>query len=146
MEFDAINNTIYDCHFLELPKIGTEAGSITSINNNIEISFAINRVYYLYDIPSGEGRGGHSHKKLHQIIIAASGSFDLILDDGSMKRSIHLARPYLGVYLPPGLWRELNNFSSGAICLVLASNPYDEEDYIRDYQTFQKMKKGKVPS
>lgn len=133
--------TVFDCTLLQLPRISTPGGNITAINNAIEIPFDIRRVYYLYDVPGGESRGGHAHKALHQVIIAASGSFDLIIDDGRIKRTFHLARPYIGVYMPPGLWRELDNFSSGSICLVLASHVYDAEDYVRDYNLFLKYKK-----
>jgi hypothetical protein len=105
-----------------------------------EIPFEVKRVYYLYDIPGGESRGGHAHKSLQQLIIAASGSFDLILDDGKVKRTFQLNRPYIGVLMPAGLWRELDNFSSGSICLVLASKPYEESDYLRDYYEFKKYK------
>jgi oxalate decarboxylase/phosphoglucose isomerase-like protein (cupin superfamily) len=130
------SNTVFDCTLLQLPRINTPGGNITSINNNIEIPFDIQRVYYLYDVPGGESRGGHAHKLLHQVIVAASGSFDLIVDDGRTKRIFHLARPYVGVYVPSGLWRELDNFSSGSICLVLASEKFDEGDYIRAYEEF----------
>jgi dTDP-4-dehydrorhamnose 3,5-epimerase-like enzyme len=126
---------------MELPKIHRQSGNITSVNNNIEVPFETKRVYYLYDIPGGEGRGAHAHKELQQYIVAASGSFDIIVDDGRVKRTFHLSRPYLGLYIPPGLWRELNNFSSGSICLVLASREYDEKDYIRDYEEFLHFKK-----
>lgn len=134
------HTTVFDCTLLQLPRINTPGGNITAINNSIEIPFDVSRVYYLYDVPGGESRGGHAHKSLHQVIIAASGSFDLIVDDGRIKRTFHLARPYMGVYIPPGLWRELDNFSSGSICLVLASEEYDEGDYFRDYLIFKKMK------
>lgn len=134
------HTSVFDCNFLELPKNHTERGNITSINNQIEVPFEICRVYYLYDVPGGVERGGHAHKELQQFIVAASGSFDLVLDDGKIKRTFHLNRPYNGVLLPPGLWRELNNFSSGSIVLVLASLPYDEGDYIRDYTEFKNYK------
>lgn len=134
------HTSVFDCNFLELPKNHTERGNITSINNQIEVPFEICRVYYLYDVPGGVERGGHAHKELQQFIVAASGSFDLVLDDGKIKRTFHLNRPYNGILLPPGLWRELNNFSSGSIVLVLASLPYDEGDYIRDYQEFKNYK------
>lgn len=135
------HSTVYDCNIIELPKIYNPAGNITAVNNNSEIPFQTRRVYYLYDVPGGEGRGGHGHKELNQLIIAASGSFDLIIDDGLIKRTFHLARPYLGLYMPSGLWRELDNFSSGSICLVLASDVYSETDYIRDYDEFKAWKK-----
>ena len=125
---------------LHLPKIHTESGNITAINNNIEINFSIKRCYYLYDIPGGVARGGHAHKNLHQLIIAGSGSFDVILDDGQLKKIVNLNQPDIGLYLPPGLWRELDNFSAGSICLVLASEMFSEGDYIRDYADFKLYK------
>jgi hypothetical protein len=131
---------VFDCTLIELPKNHTESGSISSVNNSLEVPFDIKRVYYLYDVPAGEARGGHAHQELQQLIIAASGSFDLIVDDGKIKRSFHLNRPNQGVLMPAGLWRELDNFSSGSICLVLASFIYDEGDYIRDYSIFKKYK------
>ena len=130
------NNTIYNCPIVELPKIHNRAGNITPIENNKEIPFEIKRVYYLYDVPGGEERGGHAHKQLQQFIIAASGSFDVTIDDGKNKKTISLNRPYYGLHIIPGIWRELSNFSSGAICLVLASEKYDENDYIRNYNDF----------
>ena len=130
------NNTIYNCPVVELPKIHNRAGNITPIENNKEIPFEIKRVYYLYDVPGGEERGGHAHKQLQQFIIAASGSFDVTIDDGKNKKTISLNRPYYGLHIIPGIWRELSNFSSGAICLVLASEKYDENDYIRNYNDF----------
>lgn len=132
--------TVFDCSLLELPKNHNIKGNITAVNNLKEVPFEINRVYFLYDVPGGESRGGHAHKDLQQLIIAASGSFDLIINDGNVKRTFHLNRPYQGVLLPPGLWRELDNFSSGAICLVLASQIYTEVDYIRDYEQFRLYK------
>jgi hypothetical protein len=135
-------SSVFNCTLLELPKIHTDGGNITAINNEIDIPFKIKRVYYLFDVPSGESRGGHGHMDLHQIIIAVSGSFDIIIDDGNIKRTFHLARPNIGIYMPPGLWRELSNFSSGSICLVLASHLYDETDYLRDYKEFITWKKG----
>ena len=134
--------TVYDCSVITLPKIYNPAGNITAVNNDIEIPFKTRRVYYLYDVPGGEGRGGHGHRELHQLIVAASGSFDMIVDDGAIKRTFHLARPYMGLYMPAGLWRELDNFSSGSICLVLASAEYSETDYIREYEEFLNWKKG----
>lgn len=134
-------NSVFDCKVLPFPKIENRAGNITPLQNGIEIPFDIRRVYYLYDIPAGETRGGHAHKELEQIVIAVSGSFDVTLDDGKNIKTISLNRPYLGLYLLPGIWREISNFSSGAICLVLASEIYDEGDYIRDYRSFQEWKK-----
>ena len=130
--------TIYDCCVLELPKIHNRAGNITPIDSGINWPFKIARTYYLYDIPGGETRGGHAHKQLHQLIVAASGSFDVLVDDGKNKKIVNLNRPYYGLYIVPGIWRELLNFSSGAICLVLASERYDENDYLRNYEDFLK--------
>jgi oxalate decarboxylase/phosphoglucose isomerase-like protein (cupin superfamily) len=135
------HTTVFDCTLLQLPQIATPVGNITPMNSGLEVPFDIHRVYYLYDVPGGESRGGHAHKALHQVIIAASGSFDLIVDDGRIKRTFYLARPYIGVYMPPGLWRELDNFSTGSICLVLASHVYENEDYIRYYDEFLYFKK-----
>jgi len=132
--------TVYNCNVIELPKIYNRAGNITPINGNIDIPFNIRRIYYLYDVPGGETRGGHAHYELQQIIVAASGSFDVILDDGKNKKAITLNRPNFGLFVTPGIWRELINFSSGAVLLVLASMPYTEDDYIRDYKTFQKYR------
>jgi hypothetical protein len=135
------HTTVFDCTLLELPKNHSVKGNITAVNNGLEVPFDIKRVYYLYDVPGGEARGGHAHRELQQLIIAASGSFDLTVDDGKVKRTFQLNRPYQGIYMPAGLWRELNNFSSGSICLVLASIPYSESDYIRDYEAFLDLKK-----
>jgi hypothetical protein len=133
-------NTIYDCPVLTLPQIKTEAGSITPVDNQINVPFNIERIYYLYDVPGGETRGGHAHKELRQVLIAASGSFDVLLDDGMNKKTISLNRPYYGLLIVPGIWRELLNFSSGSICLVLASQLYSEVDYIRSYDEFKSLK------
>jgi len=127
---------IEDCKIIRINQIGERNGHITIVENNNEIPFDVNRVYYLYDIPGGVERGGHAHIGLHQLIVAASGSFKVKVDDGINKKTFTLNRPDVGLYFPPGLWRELNNFSSGAICLVLASHKYDEKDYIRDYKSF----------
>jgi len=132
--------TIYDCPVMELPKIHNRAGNITALNAAENIPFDIERVYYLYDVPGGETRGGHAHKGLQQLLVAASGSFDILLDDGKNRKMVSLNRPYFGLYLVPGIWRELVNFSSGAICLVLTSQKYDETDYIRDYDAFKGLK------
>ena len=133
-------STVFDCKLIELPKNHRDKGNITAVNSLIEIPFNVNRIYYLYDVPGGESRGGHAHKELQQVIIAASGSFDLIIDDGKNKKIFSLNRPNIGVLMPKGLWRELDNFSSGSICLVLASDIYDENDYIRNYEDFKKLK------
>ncbi|MFC7082332.1 sugar 3,4-ketoisomerase [Halorussus caseinilyticus] len=121
---------------IDLPKIADERGNLTFIEQNGHVPFEIKRVYYLYDVPGGESRGGHAHRELEQFIIAANGSFDLVLDDGTDRERIHLNRSYYGIYMPAGVWRELENFSSGSVCLVLASEHYDEDDYIRDYEAF----------
>ena len=139
--WDSRRTTIWDCSLLELPVIRTDAGSITALNNGGDIPFDAKRVYYLYDVPGGVSRGGHAHKELQQLIVAASGSFDVLIDDGRNKRVVHLNRPYLGLYLVPGIWRELFNFSSGSICLVMASEVYKEGDYIRCIKEFQQLKK-----
>jgi hypothetical protein len=126
----------HDCKIIELPKIADQRGNLTFIEGENHIPFPIKRIYYLYDVPGGESRGGHAHKKLEQLIIAANGSFDVILDDGIEKKTVHLNRSYYGLYIAPMTWRELDNFSSGSVCLVLASENYDEEDYIREYNSF----------
>lgn len=128
---------ISNCCIIELPKIHNEAGNITVVENQMIIPFHIKRVYYLYDIPGGAARGGHAHKKLKQLVVAASGSFNILLDDGFQKKTVFLNRPNVGLFISPGVWRELQDFSSGAICLVLASLEYDEGDYIRDYNLFE---------
>lgn len=133
-------NNIYQCDVIQLGKIHNRAGNITIIENKQNIPFSVKRVYYLYDVPGGESRGGHAHYQLNQVLIAASGSFDVLLDDGNNKKLVTLNRPDLGLRIVPGMWRELINFSSGAICLVLASEKYDEQDYIRDYQKFLNYK------
>ena len=127
---------IKDCRLIDLPKISDPRGNLTFIEGERHVPFLIKRVYYLYDVPGGSDRGGHAHKDLHQLIIAMSGSFDVVLDDGSEKKRIHLNRSYHGLYICPMVWRELDNFSSGSVCMVLASNLYDPEDYYRDYDLF----------
>jgi len=129
---------VNDCKLIQLPKIHNLAGNITPIENSRDIPFDIKRVYYLYDIPAGEERGAHGHKELEQIIIAASGSFDITLNDGIEKKTFTLNRPFIGLHVLPGMWREIHNFSSCAICLVLASLEYSEDDYFRDYNEFNK--------
>ena len=133
--------TVYDCSVIEMDKHHSDVGNITVIENNKDVPFKVQRTYYLYDVPGGEERGGHAHRELLQLIIAASGSFDVVLDDGNVKRTVTLNRPYRGLLVVPGLWRELNNFSSGSVCLVLASHKYDEADYIREYEDFLRYKK-----
>lgn len=128
------------CKVIDLPKIQDPRGNLTFIEGGRHIPFDIRRVYYLYDVPGGAERGGHAHKGLHQLIIAMSGSFDVVLDDGASKKRVHLNRSYSGIYICPMIWRELDNFSSGSVCMVLASNLYDESDYFRDYDEFLKAR------
>lgn len=128
---------IEHCKIVDLPKISDPRGNLTFIEGGgRHIPFDIQRVYYLYDVPGGAERGGHAHKALHQLIIAMSGSFDIHLDDGYEKKTIHMDRSYYGLYVCPMMWREIDNFSSGAVCMVLASNYFDEDDYYRDYSKF----------
>lgn len=133
---NSIQKTVYDCSVIYLPKIESESGRITPLHGGKEIPFDIARVFYLYDIPGGEERGAHAHKECHQLLIAASGSFDIMLDDGQTKRIVTLNRPYTGLHIPPGIWAAELGFSSGSICLVLASHLYEANDYIRDYNEF----------
>ena len=130
--------TVYDCSVIRLPQINNRAGNITPVNNSIEIPFDIKRVFYIYDIPGGEDRGAHAHKECHQFLVAASGSFEVELDDGIIKRTVMLNRPYFGLHIPPGIWAAEKSFSSGAVCLVLTSHKYDEMDYIREHSEFTK--------
>ena len=128
--------SLKNCNIIELPKISDPRGNLTFIEGGKHISFDIKRVYYLYDVPGGAERAGHAHKNLHQLFVAISGSFDVALDDGFEQKRYHLNRSYYGLYVCPKIWRELDNFSSGSVCMVLASAPYDESDYYRDYQEF----------
>ncbi len=130
--------TIDECRIINLPKINDPRGNLTFIENEKHIPFQIKRVYYLYDVPGGESRGGHAHKNLRQFLIAASGSFDVIVYDGKENKRFHLNRSYYGLYVPPLIWREIDNFSSGSVCLTLASELYDENEYLRDYDSFIK--------
>ena len=132
--------TVFDCAILELPSINNRSGNITAIQNKGEIPFDIKRIFYLYDIPGGESRGAHAHRDCHQFLVAASGSFEVQLDDGKVKRTVMLNQPFRGLHIPPGIWASEVNFSSGAICLVLASHKYEEGDYIRDYKEFLEFK------
>ncbi len=128
---------VFDCSIIELDKHHSERkGNLTVVQNGETLPFDVKRVYYLYDVPSGESRGAHAHRDLQQLIVAATGSFRVTLDDGRIKRSFFLNRPYQGLYVKPGLWRDLDDFSSGAVCMVLASEVYQREDYIRDYDDF----------
>ena len=133
-------SSIYDCVVLPLNKIHNRAGNITIIEGQVNVPFDIKRVYYLYDIPGGEARGGHAHKKLYQLLVAASGAFDVLLDDGVNKKVVTLNRPDYGLFIVPGIWRELCEFSSGATCLVLASEVFGGQDYIRTYDHFLTIK------
>jgi hypothetical protein len=127
---------ISQCKMVDLPRINDPRGNLTFIEGDIHVPFSIQRVYYLYDVPGGAERGGHAHRNLQQLIIAMSGSFDVVLDDGCSKQRFHLNRSYQGLYVCPMIWRELDNFSSGSVCVVLASNQYDESDYYRSYEDF----------
>jgi hypothetical protein len=131
-----MNGSLDHCRIVSLPKISDPRGNLTFIEGGDHVPFDIQRVYYLYDVPGGGERGGHAHKALQQLIIAMSGSFDVVLDDGENKKRVHLNRSYNGLYVCPMVWRELDNFSSGSVCMVLASNKYDEADYYRDYAEF----------
>ena len=136
------NYSVFDCSIIELSKHHSDRkGNLSVVENHATIPFDVKRIYYLYDIPGGESRGAHAHKQLQQLIIAVSGSFTVILDDGNVKRSFTLNRPYQGLYVKPGIWRTLEDFSSGSVCLVLASEKYEVSDYIRDYDEFLRFKK-----
>lgn len=139
------NFTVSDCSVITFPKIHNRAGNITPLQNLIDIPFSIKRVFYTYDIPGGEDRGAHAHRELHQLVIAASGCFDVHLDDGVNKRTVQLNRPYYGLHIKPGIWAHLGNFSSGSICLALVSDIYKESDYIRNYHDYL-LFKGKTSS
>ena len=140
-------STVYDCTVIELDRHHSDRkGNISVVENGRDVPFNVKRTYYLYDVPGGESRGGHAHKELRQLIIAASGSFTVTLDDGHVKRTFTLNRPYQGLYVVPGIWRTLDDFSSGAVCLVLASEKYDASDYIRDYNEFLEYKNDRDPS
>lgn len=130
-------SVLNDCKIVNFPKVTDYRGNLSFIEENRQIPFKIRRVYYLYDVPSGATRGGHAHKALHQVVIALSGSFDVILDDGYRRRSFFLNRPHYGLYIPPKVWRELENFSSNSVALSLVSQVYDESDYVRDYDAFK---------
>lgn len=134
-------NSVFDCQMIELDKHHSDRkGNLSVVENGKDVPFSVKRVYYLYDVPGGESRGGHAHKGLKQLIVAVSGSFSVTIDDGENKKTIELNRPYQGLLVVPGIWRTLDNFSSGSVCLVLASEKYDEEDYIRDYDDFIKYR------
>jgi hypothetical protein len=133
-------NTVYDCSIIELPRIQSREGNITPVTNNSEIPFDTKRVFYIYDIPGGEDRGAHAHKECHQFLIAASGSFEIEMDDSKIKRTVMLNKPNFGLHIPPGIWAAEKGFSSGAICLVLTSDKYNEKDYLRDYNNYKNYK------
>ncbi|MBG0842084.1 sugar 3,4-ketoisomerase [Ectopseudomonas toyotomiensis] len=135
--------SLQHCKIIDLPKIEDPRGNLTFIEGGQHVPFEIKRVYYLYDVPGGSHRGGHAHKDLHQLLIAMSGSFDITLDDGRTKFKYHLNRSYYGLYIPPMIWREIDNFSSGSVCMVLASERYSEDDYYRDYAQFNQAVSGK---
>jgi hypothetical protein len=135
-----LKTSIEECRIVDLGKIHNRAGNVTIVEGNNLLPFSVKRVYYLYDVPGGAERGGHAHKNLHQLIIAASGSFDVIIDDGFIRKTVNLNHPYKGLLVLSGIWRELVNFSSGAICLVLASEKFDEMDYIRIYSKYKRSK------
>jgi dTDP-4-dehydrorhamnose 3,5-epimerase-like enzyme len=128
--------SLEDCRIIELPKIVDSRGNLTFVEGGNHIPFDIKRVYYLYDVPGGATRAAHGHKALHQLMICMSGAFDVTLDDGRHKQKFHLNRSYYGLYIPPMIWRDLDNFSTGAVCMVLASEIYDEADYFRNYEDF----------
>lgn len=134
-----MNFSIDTCQMMELPKISDPRGNLTFVESQRHIPFGIQRVYYLYDVPQGSERGGHAHRALHQLLIAVTGSFDVHLDDGREKKTVHLNRSFQGLYVCPMIWREIDNFSSGAVCMVLASAYYDEADYYRNYPEFCKV-------
>ena len=136
------STTIFDCSLIDLGRISFDEGNLTVVENS-DFPFAVKRVFYLYDIAGGESRGAHAHKECHQFLIAASGSYEVLLDDGNYKRQIILNHPSIGLHVPPGIWASEINFSSGSICLVLASHIYDENDYIRSYDIYKTMQKGK---
>ena len=134
------SSTVFDCSIIDISKIRSAVGNLTVVENGVNLPFEVKRVYYLYDVPGGEVRGGHAHYELEQYIIAASGSLDVILDDGNNRKRVNLNRPNFALHIVPGLWRELDNFSSGSITLVLASQEYNEKDYIRHYEHFKELK------
>lgn len=139
-----MKTSVYDCSVIELDRHHSQRkGDISVVENSITVPFDTKRVYYLYDVPGGMDRGGHAHKELKQLIVAASGCFTVELDDGLVKRTVTLNRPYQGLYVVPGIWRVLKDFSSGSVCLVLASEKYDPQDYIRNYDEFIAFKKAK---
>ncbi|WP_232453308.1 sugar 3,4-ketoisomerase [Burkholderia ubonensis] len=136
--------SVNDCRLLELPRILDPRGSLTPIEGAVHIPFEMQRVYYIYDVPAGASRAGHSHRELQQVLIAISGSFDVHVDDGVNRKTFHMNRPYIGLYIPKMIWREIDNFSAGSVCVSLASAHYDESDYYREYDDFLKAVKGNM--
>lgn len=128
--------TVFDCSVIYVPKVDTGKGALSIVENGVDFPFVVKRVFYLYDIPGGESRGAHAHRTCHQFLTAASGAFEILLDDGKTKRIVQLNRPYFGLHIPPGIWASEINFSSGSICLALTSHAYSAEDYIRDYEEY----------
>jgi hypothetical protein len=139
-----VHLSVYDCSVVTLPVIKDRRGNLTPVHNSIEVPFDVKRVFYLYDIPGGEDRGAHAHKECHQFLVAASGSFEVLLNDGNIQRIVQLNRPYIGLHIPPMIWASEINFSAGSICLVLASELYNANDYLRDYQEYLQIKNDKV--
>jgi hypothetical protein len=135
-----MKSSVYNCTVIGLPKIKEPSGNLTFVENCRDLPFDIKRVFYLYDIPGGESRGAHAHHECHQFLVAVSGAFSVLLDDAENTRSVELNRPYIGLHIPPGIWASELNFSSGAVCLVLASHAYNENDYIRDFEDFKRLK------
>jgi len=129
--------SVFDCSIIELPRVHDPKGNLTHVSNNVEVPFEVKRIFYIYDIPGGADRGAHAHRECHQFLCAASGSFEIQLDDGRIKRTVMLNRPNYGLHIPPGIWAAEKGFSSGAICLVLASHCFIESDYIRNYEDFK---------
>jgi len=132
--------SIHDCKTIDLPKIRDPRGNLSFVENGRPIPFVIRRAYWIYDVPGGEVRGGHAYKELQEFFIALSGSFDVVLNDGQSTRNVTLNRSYFGLYVPSMIWRRLENFSTNAVCLILASMPYNEDDYLRDFKIFQEVK------
>jgi len=135
--------SVFDCTLIALPREEFPEGQLTYIYNNVHVPFKVNRVFYLYDIPGGESRGAHAHKECHQLLVAASGAFEVVLHDGASERVVTLNRPYYGLHIPPGVWASEQGFSSGSVCLVLASHKYDESDYIRSWDEYKAYINGK---
>jgi len=131
---------VFDCHVYRLQQVSVVSGRITFVENGNDVPFDVKRVFYLYDIPAGEDRGAHAHKECHQILIAVAGSFEIVVEDGRLKKTLFLNQPFTGLHIPPGIWAHQQNFSSGSICLVLASHPYNESDYIRNYEDYLKYR------